>query len=981
VADEVEIVNVGNGGTVASEETLAKLVTAVERLANAQGKSGQGSKVQELYNASVSQGTKANKESTTAKKENTEAVNENTSKINLSSIALNGFKTALGQLSGSAVGLANEIFRGGDTISDFTNHIPVLGGYLGALSGFVDQSVGTFRDLTSVGAGFGGSMQEMLTTATRLELNLGEMANFVSSNSQNLAALGGTVQSGIQRFTAMNRTLKATGDFAQLKNMGFTIEQINEGMGDYISLQARMGRLQGRSTAELAAGSANYLEQIDRLAKVTGKTREEAEAALAQQAQDSAIRTLLNQFEEGSDQFNNLQLSLGLLDEVGGSTAEALKGMLTGNPTQEAGVLLGILGDAGPAVLDAMEQIGQGADPQIMLDAFANAGGQLEQFAGADAQTRARIIQQMKADGNPMADFLDAATRMIDIGGRNLDAMAEEQDAALARANKEQQITATLTEFDDRMKEVRANLARAFIDSGLLDLIGTGIEAFANLISGFGEGLTEVVDAFNNGTWLDGIVTAITNGLGGLWNNAGVISALVAGIAGLMAAKAVVSSIAGAASRGIESKLAGIFGGSAPGADGSTPNPSRSSRNAGRGAGNALGNIGKGLGKGIGGILRGLAGGIGAFANPKVVLGAGALALSIGLIGGAIAGATWMIGKALPTFSEGMKSFEDLDGAKLIDAGKGMAAVAAGMAAFGVGSAVAGLGSLVGGITEGIGKLFGAEDPLDKVKRFGDADIDAAKVKSNAEAMVAFSTAMAAAGGASAAEGLGTLVSGIAGGIGALFGGDTTDDIFADMVKFASYDIDSAKVKQNAEAMAAFSTAMAVAGGGAAASGAGNAIGAIGNAIASFFGADTPLEQVKEFGEMQLNVDQITANANAIQTMATALNTFSQNELDDAPIIRYTEAIQDLSEALGDLNEELRRDNDTFTTSRADAGELLSGISMSSRGTAEGTTQLNSTMQAMLQTLTDLKEINTKVERNTQAITSGNLAGGYVSRT
>jgi hypothetical protein len=35
----------------------------------------------------------------------------------------------------------------------------------------------------------------------------------------------------------------------------------------------------------------------------------------------------------------------------------------------------------------------------------------------------------------------------------------------------------------------------------------------------------------------------------------------------------------------------------------------------------------------------------------------------------------------------------------------------------------------------------------------------------------------------------------------------------------------------------------------------------------------------------------------------------------------------------------------------------------------------------MLATLVDLKDINTKVERNTKAITSGNIADGYVSRT
>ena len=976
MADEVEITNVGNGGTVASEETLAKLVAAVEKLGQNQGKAGQGNKVQAMYNAALQKGFQSTKKNTDGTNLNTAAINDNTNTIKLGTIALGAFKTALGQTIGSTIGLANELLRGGDGVADFAKHIPLVGGYLGTLTGFIDDSVGTFRNLSSTGASFGNSISQMLGTAADLELNLSEMASFVSSNSQNLAALGGSVNQGITRFAAMNKNLKATGDFSQLKNMGFTIEEVNEGMGDYISLQARMGRLQGRSTQDLAASSADYMMQIDRLAKVTGKTREEAEKALAAQAQDSVVRTLLNQFEEGSDEFKNLQLSLGLLDEVGGSTAEALKGMLTGNPTEEAGKLLGILGSAGPAVLDAMTAIGQGADPQIMLDAFKSAGGQLEAFAGADAAGRARIIQQMRAAGDPMADFLDDATKLVTIGNRDLTTLEAQQ-------RERDSLTESLTTFDDRMKELRGKLAAALLDSGILDLIEIGLNGFANLLSGFGEGLTETINLIKEGKWFEAVTTALSGALGSLWENKGIVAAIVGGIGALLAAKAVVSSVAGAASRGIESKLSSIFGGGeAPVAGGNTQRAApRAGAAVGRNAAAAGGGIGKGLGNLGGGILKGIAGGLRAFANPQVAIGAAVVAGVILVIGGAIAGASWLLGKSLPTLVEGIKSFETIDGDKLKSAAVGMLAVSGAMVAFGAGSAVAGLGALVGGITEGIGKLFGAEDPLDKVKRFADADIDAAKVKTNAEAMVAFSTAMAAAGGASAAEGLGSLVSGIAGGIGALFGGDTTEDIFADMIKFASYDIDTAKVKQNAEAMAAFSSAMAQGGAASAASGAGNAIGAVGNAIASFFGQDTPLDQVKEFGEMQLNVAQIEANANAIKTMGSALTGFTEVDLDKTPIIEYTEAIQGLVEALDRLNDELKQDNDTMMTSRADAGELLSGINMSSRGTAEGTSQLNTTMQAMLQTLSEIKETNIKVERNTQAITSGNLAGGYISRT
>ena len=67
------------------------------------------------------------------------------------------------------------------------------------------------------------------------------------------------------------------------------------------------------------------------------------------------------------------------------------------------------------------------------------------------------------------------------------------------------------------------------------------------------------------------------------------------------------------------------------------------------------------VGKGAGMLLRGIAMGLAAFANPAVLIGAGALGLSILAIGVGVAGAAWITGKALPTFTKGLKGFEDLD--------------------------------------------------------------------------------------------------------------------------------------------------------------------------------------------------------------------------------------------------------------------------------------------------------------------------------
>ena len=86
-----------------------------------------------------------------------------------------------------------------------------------------------------------------------------------------------------------------------------------------------------------------------------------------------------------------------------------------------------------------------------------------------------------------------------------------------------------------------------------------------------------------------------------------------------------------------------------------------------------------------------------------------------------------------------------------------------------------------------------------------------------------------------------------------------------------------------------------------------------------------------------------------------------------------------LVESLSKLNEELSKDNDTMFTSRADAGELLSGISASSSGTSQGTQQLNSTMQQVLVVLNQIRDADVGVERNTRNIAGSNLAQGNVS--
>lgn len=1019
MAEEVEISNVGNNG-VASEVTLQRLVTATEAMAKKAGIDSKGAalKLQALYNKEIKDAVAATKDQVGATEDQTEATVEATQATNRFAALLgNAVSTGLGALAKSALDLGTSLFKNETGVKSFTDQLPGIGGALAPFANYADETIQSFRGLTSVGASFGGSVTEMRMASTRMGLSLGEMSDLFTSQSGALANLGGSVAQGAIRFQKMNKNLKATGDFKSLMNLGFSVEEANEGMAKYVALQARMGRLEGQSTQELADGSAKYLMQIDRLAKITGKTREEAEAALSSQAADSVARTLLNQFEKGSQEYENLSTSLALLDEIGGSTAEALKGMLTGNPTEAAGQLLAVLGDAGPSIADAMAQIGKGADPQVLLDAFKTAGGALEEFAGADATNRARIIQAMRAAGDPMADFLDNATRMVELGDRNLVDVKQQQEEQKTAKDAE---TQTLMTFEQNQRELSAKMHEIFITSGGLAAISSALTGAGNLLSG----IVTFLDTIDFDDPLAAIGDVIAAGFGVLMDNKGIVAALVAGIGLMFAGKAVL----GAMTKGIGGAIGKMLPGGGAAASGGG--------GKGGGAGKGIAKIGGGLGKGLGLVLKGIASGLIAFANPAVVLGAAAVGVAIAAIGAGIAGASWLVGKSLPSLKDGLKGFEELDGAALTSAGKGMAAVAGGMAAFGAGSAVAGLGSLVGSVTSGIAGLFGGEtDPLAQLEKFQEKKFDEAAITANANSIVAYSKAMAALGAAEGLSGIGTAVSAVGGAIAGLFG---ADDPLTKMKKFGDYTFNTKGIIANAGAVVAYAEAMKdfptspavsvftaakdaiigllggetdpfapmksfgdyvfntpgiVANAGAVSAFAlamknmpavevGKTGGVLG-AISSFFGGTDvmPWDSVKAFGDADISAVGVKANAEAINMMSTSLNTFSAEKLDSSGILSYTSAMEELVKVLAKMNDELTKDNSWNPFSKGEnAGSALAASGgMPSTGSGGGSDQLNTTMQRVEQLLTEIRGFEEKTANNTKNITSGNIAAGGVS--
>jgi hypothetical protein len=141
----------------------------------------------------------------------------------------------------------------------------------------------------------------------------------------------------------------------------------------------------------------------------------------------------------------------------------------------------------------------------------------------------------------------------------------------------------------------------------------------------------------------------------------------------------------------------------------------------------------------IAGVLRGIALGIGAFSNPKILIGAGILAGTIVVVGAAVAGATWLMGAALPKFATGLKAFDGINGDDLKKVGIGAAALGAGLAAFGAGSGLASAGSVISNVADGFIKFFGGKTTLDQFREMAKLGPD---MKTGADGITKFTKSL-----------------------------------------------------------------------------------------------------------------------------------------------------------------------------------------------------------------------------------------------
>lgn len=400
--------------------------------------------------------------------------------------AIGGAVRATTSLAGQLVGIG---MAATDLISDLSNvgnsltaaartmnHIPIIGGVLAGVFGAVAQAaegqLKSYQDMSSVGATFGGSMTQMNRAASAAGLTVEQFTGIVKANGDAMMLLGGTTEAGAKRFAQLGAAMRQGNIGGELLRLGYSTEQINNGMAGYIKIIGRTGALQGMTTDQIAKSSAGYLKDLDALAKITGQTREEK-----QKEQEELLKNAQFRAATASMDAETQKQMMKYITSFPKQQQAAIRDMITtGNITSEEAIKLNALlpGAAQQAMAfgRTLQQGGKLSNQQI------NA-------ARNNAIQEAKIAKVRYKDqglyNEAMADTYVALADLAESGLDGLNQATQEAAETTRKSNNAEQLERSkqkLAEFSNEFTNFLAN-------SGLLDVMMSAFKMLADFTINF----------------------------------------------------------------------------------------------------------------------------------------------------------------------------------------------------------------------------------------------------------------------------------------------------------------------------------------------------------------------------------------------------------------------------------------------------------------------------------------------------------------
>jgi predicted chitinase len=385
-----------------------------------------------------------------------------------------GISKVASTLASSLGSMTKLVVSGNQSLSTFVGSLKTgiagIDKMTNAAVGFVkyfEEAQGTLRDLSKNGAAFNNSVLDLKEAASTAEMELTQFQKAIQMNSKGLLGYGQTLTQSAQRAARIVKAGSDSGVTLALMNLGMSSEESREYIMEFSASLAKSNRLRATSDTTLALTSLSYFKELDALAKITGKSREQQEEALKELTAETLYRQKMARL--GPDQQAEIQATMAKIQaKQGMEAARIYRDQLIGVsvPLRKAARMqTALFNDSTEANRRLADAQLRGVVGQERINDVVNTGT----AANAKAAKGLEHLAAVGVAGGEAATAVSEAYRgvvtPIDNMGQNIDEVSKASlDAQDAAAKEEQNrigvMDKTLNQFQDSVKRVQFALER-----------------------------------------------------------------------------------------------------------------------------------------------------------------------------------------------------------------------------------------------------------------------------------------------------------------------------------------------------------------------------------------------------------------------------------------------------------------------------------------------------------------------------------------
>ncbi len=405
-----------------------------------------------------------------------------------------GFK----KLDSSLSPLIGQLLDGKAQASDVFTALSKLPGPLGVFADgltrvarYQEENMRTYQTITTSGVSLGGSLTQLRQSALNTYMTLDQFSNLIKTNSELLSRMGGTANDGAKAFVGLSNSLLSGEIGNKMLALGYTTDQVNQGMLSYIESTGGRNKRELQNTDGILKGTQSYLNTLDELAQITGKTRDEQQAAAKEAAANQAYQSYLMTLTE-EERGKAERARADALARGGKGAEQAMMSAALGLPpmTKAAQQYTTIAGNMNQVT---MKQVGAIKDSTKTIEDQKRIGTEYNQAAVKDKEKLGKTGDALIMAGGDMAGTVGTLTgtanKAIQQGAAtNAEALKQQQQIQAEREKREKSQAAEMAKSEKAIKEM---------GQAINDMLAPAINYMTKIVVGLTTGISAIVTGFS----------------------------------------------------------------------------------------------------------------------------------------------------------------------------------------------------------------------------------------------------------------------------------------------------------------------------------------------------------------------------------------------------------------------------------------------------------------------------------------------------